>query len=253
MDGTTPLGETAARAFAPEAHMPRTRRLVIGPHEVIIEAGIGLQHHLAWLDCDAVLRFPDRLELVYGPTSVVIRASEWHRGEEALALADAVIPSTHRIEVMGEPEPDVVPYRLWGLARHSAAVLVVALMSTMAVSGICLVLAAPSRRAVDVVLALAFVLPVPPLVSAIRRRLAVPRRWRARATQSTRGRVRFDSFLARSSERTLRTARIVVPLGGVLIAFAWWCWTGDAPIGLVVFSVAVAAAMNYELRRRRHR
>lgn len=96
---------------------------MIDPVDILIEGGVGVQHRFAWSECDAVLRFPDRLELVIGDASVVIRASDWYRGTEALELADHLVPSELRVEVAGEPEPPLIPYRLNGLARHSSAVL----------------------------------------------------------------------------------------------------------------------------------
>lgn len=241
------------RAFAPEAHLPRSRRLIIGPVDVLIEVGVGVQHRFPWSECDAVLRFPDRLELVMGDTSVVIRASDWYQGTDALELADRLVPAELLVEVSGDPEPPLTPYRLDGLARHSSVVLATAAGACIAVSLMALTLSASDRRQVGVIIAALFLLPVKPLISAVRRRRSVPARWRQAAIQAPASRVRWDATLARTSSRNLVIARTALPVATAVGTVGWWAWTGDLGWFLLVIGGAAGSAVNLELRRRRHR
>jgi hypothetical protein len=227
--------------------------LIIDAHGVVLEAGVGVQHRFAWSDCDAVLRFPDRMELMFAEFSVVIRASEWFGGDQALAFADHLMPPALGIQVAGDREPDIVPFRLDGLARHTIPVLVVAALSSTAVAACAFTLSAPGRRWVGVLFGLLFLLPIQPLIAAIRRRMAVPSRWRQAAVQTSGSRVRFDSVLARASNRNLSIARALLPPAGVLAATAWWMWTGTVSVAFVLVATALAGAISFELNRRRRR
>lgn len=251
--GTSDDG-SVVRVFAPEAHLPRTRRLIIGPMDVVLEVGIGVQHRFTWADCDAVLRFPDRLELVFGQSSLVIRASDWFHGSEALQLADQLMPSSLRVEVpTGEAEPDPVPYKLYGLARSSSVVLGVTAFSCAAVAAMAIGLGVSNRRSVAVLIGLLFCIPIRSLVEAIRRRRAVPQRWRIAAAQASRHQVNRDALLAAASDGALWAARVGLPLGGVVLAFGWWTWTGTVPIVLVLLGAGLGVAADVELQRRHHR
>ena len=252
-DAVTPGGGSVVRVFVAEAHMPQNRRLIVGPTDVVLEVGIGVQHRFAWADCDAVLRFPDRLELVFGQSSLLVRASDWFRGDEALQLADRLMPSSLRIEVAGEPEPDPVPYQLYGLARNSSVVLGVGALSCAAVAAMGIGLGLSNRRSVAVLIGLLFCVPVRSLVDAIRRRRAVPQRWRRAAAQASRARINRNAVLAGASDGALWAARVYLPLGGVALAFGWWTWTGTVPIVFVLLGAGLGIAAGVELQRRRHR
>jgi hypothetical protein len=66
-------------------------------------------------------------------------------------------------------------------------------------------------------------------------------------------RVRFDARLSVTSERGLRTIRILLPVLGVLASFGWWMWTGNVPVVVVTFATGLSIVVDLELRRRRHR
>lgn len=247
-------GGATQRAFAPEAHMPRNRRLLIEAAGVVLEVDVGVQHRIAWADCEAVLRFPDRLELVFDPAnSLVIRASDWFHGEDVLTLADGLVPPTLLVEIDGVAEDDPTPYVLTGLARHSAVVVATALLSCSIMAALAIGIGMSQRRGAAVLIGLAFCIPVVPLMRGIRRRLSVPRRWRGSAVQGSPVRVRFDARLSVTSERGLRTIRILLPVLGVLASFGWWMWTGNVPVVVVTFATGLSIVVDLELRRRRHR
>lgn len=245
----------ASRAFAPEAHLPRNRRLLVDWWGVAVELGIGVQHRLAWADCEAVVRFPDRIELVLTPeTSLVVRAGDWYQGDEAVELAYRLAPPALRVHLPGEPEPEVVPYLLTGLSRHTAPLLGTALVACLLIAVMALVAASVNHRWQAVALGTVFLLAALPLLRAIRVRLAVPRRWRQIAAANTsRAGVLLDGRLVRSSVPLLRVIAVAALVLAVALSVLWWQQTGVVLWPVLVLGAAVAGCARHELQRRRGR
>lgn len=162
------------------------------------------------------------------------------------------MPSELLVEVAGEPEPPLIPYRLDALGRHSSAVLACAAGACLAISVMALTLSSSDRRQVGVVIGVLFLLPAQPLISAIRRRRAVPARWRQAAIQARASRVRLDGTLAPMSTRNLVLARTAVPVASAVGTVGWWAWTGDLVWLFLAVGGAVSSAVGVEQRRRRH-
>lgn len=246
--------QPSAGVFAPEAHRPRHWRLAIDPAALVLEDGFGAQVRVPWTDCDAVLRFPDRCELVLnGSASLVVRADDWFRGAKALALIDRIVPAPLRVVIPTWSEPDPTPYRLSGLATWSSVVLLLGAAGCVFIASVGLCLGVLDRRASAVVVGLGFLLPVPPLLLATRRRLAVPPRWREAASTAGRARVSLDHGLARSPSWMVKAAVVGLPLAGGAVSLAWWLWVRAIPTPFVVCGAALGFAASFELRRRRRR
>lgn len=255
--------------FAPEAHRPRHHRLVVDGTGVVFEVGVGVRHRLGWAECDAVLRFQDRIELIVdGATSVVVRAQDWYDGSGVLSLADRVVPPTLLITLDGDPEPDPTPYVLAGVAAVPAPVVAGAAGLATTAATASLVGGLVQRSAPLLLAAVALAWAVLPLVQGLRRRIAVPSRWRASAAVSGPRRVRLDHLLSRMPAAVLRRTLLGAPLLALVGAACWYRWSGGLPgvlpvapvvLGVVLTLVAAGAVLPLgvlglvELRRRRSR
>ena len=124
-------------AFAPEAHLPPERRLVVDSSGVTLEVSLGVRHVLPWTTCRAVLIWSDRAGLlVDDEVSIVIRAADWHRGTEALKAIKERAPEVALVPMPEDPEPEPVRYALRGLATVSSAVLILLSLSLALVATI---------------------------------------------------------------------------------------------------------------------
>lgn len=194
-------------AFAPEAHLPQERRLVVDATGVVLETGFGVRHMIAWTACRAVLVWRDRAELlVDDEVSIVIRASEWHRGTEAVQAIHHRAPSVITVPMPDDPEPEPERYVLRGLAASSGAVLglLAASLALVAIMGIGI--GVQDRRSVAVVIGGLFAIAALGVLRSLRARLRVPSRWRASAAVRGRTSVALDSKIARSSDLALAIA-----------------------------------------------
>lgn len=244
----------ASRTFAPEAHLPRNRRLLIDSWGVAVELGIGIQHRLAWRHCAAVVRFPDRIELVLTPdTSLVVRAGDWYQGDQAVELAYSLAPPDLRLELPGTPEPGMAPYVLTGLAKNSVPLLSTLLIACLGIALMALALAGTNHRWQAALIGMAFLLPVWPLVRALGVRLAVPGRWRRMAANTSRAQVVLDGQLTRAPVSLVRVTIVAALVLAVVLSVLWWQAVGGMPWLLLAVGVAVAGRAHHELRRRRGR
>jgi hypothetical protein len=201
------LDAMAPLAFAPEAHMPRGRRLVINTDGVTLENGIGVRHTLPWLACRAVMLWPDRAELILDDEiSLVIRASEWHHGSEALRALQDRAPAGVLLLMPEDPEPQPTRYTLQGLAASSSAVLVCLFLSLTLVAAIGIGIGEQDRRASALVVGMCFAIAAFGTLRSLVIRLNVPRRWRLAAAVRGRTAVAVDSYVAGASDRRLAIA-----------------------------------------------
>jgi hypothetical protein len=227
---------------------------VIDPTGIVIEQGIGVRHCLGWADCVAVLKFPDRIEMILNDVvSVIVRAADWYQGDEAMAMIQQVVPAPLFITIGGDAEYDPEPFRLQGLATWSSVVLTLGALCCLTIAFLGTALGISERRAEAVSTGMAFLLPVPFLVCATIRRLAVPRRWRARAAVDGRRHVVANDTLIRTSDAMLRVLIIALPLTGVAASLGWWLWTGYVPAPFITCGALAGVVAAAELRRRRRR
>ncbi len=209
---------------------------------------------IGWADCEAVLRFPDRVELVLNAEiSVVVRADDWFRGDEALALVERVVPTPLLVVVEGEPEPDPTPYLLRGAATSSSVALLLGAFACAVIAHLGISIGFQEHRPVAVLIGVAFAAPVAHLLQATRERLAVPRKWRASAAAAGKRFVRLDDTLTRMPDVALRFATVGLPAIGVLAAFGWWWWIGTIAWPFVVIAVILGVAAQIERERRERR
>ncbi len=194
-------------AFAPEAHLPQERRLVVDSTGVTLETGFGVRHVIAWTACRAVLVWRDRAELlVDDEVSILVRASEWHRGAEAVHAISERAPAAVAVPMPDDPEPEPDRYMLRGLAGSSGAVLVLlaASLALLAVLGIGI--GVQDSRASGWIIGTLFAVATAGVLRSLQIRLRVPARWRTSAAVRGRTAVAIDSKIAGSSDRTLAIA-----------------------------------------------
>lgn len=195
---------TAPVAFAPEAHLPRERRLLVDGTGVTIETSLGVRHVMPWAACRAVMVWSDRAELLLDDeVSVVIRATDWHHGDQALNAIRTRAPGATLILLPDDPEPEPARYMLRGLATSSSAVLILLATSLALVAAIGIGVGAQDRRLPATLIGIGFAVAALGALRSLVRRLNVPRRWRDEAAVSGRTAVALDSHLARASDRAL--------------------------------------------------
>lgn len=224
------------RVFIPEAHGPRDLRLLLDPSGIAYEDGTGLRRTFAWADCEAVLLFGDRAELVMdAQTSVVLRSADWYQGDDLLRAVRRVVPLSQLLDFGRSPEPaDPTPYRLSGLATWSSAVLLTGAVSCLLLALMGISIGVSDGRGSAVALGLAFALPMPFLLIAMARRLAVPREWRARAAVAGATRVRVDATLAVLPAWSLPW--IALALAAFIVSNFVAFWRGAANLGILNYA-----------------
>lgn len=248
------LDPMAPAAFAPEAHMPRDRRLVITADGVTLENGRGVRHTLPWLGCRAVMLWPDRAELVLdNEVSLVIRASEWHHGSDALLALKNRAPVGVLLLMPEDPEPQLTRYTLQGLAASSSAVLVCLLLSLGLIAAIGIGIGEQDRRASALVVGMAFAIATLGTLRSLVIRLNVPRRWREAAAVRGRTAVAVDAYIAGASDRRLAIAEpsLYVLAGltaGVLAAMREF----NLLPSMLLFGLALAVSVERGRRRSRY-
>ncbi len=211
-------GESAV-AFAPEAHLPPERRLLINGAGVTLESGLGVRHLLPWSGCDGVLVWSDRAELLLNSeVSVVIRASDWHRGRDVLTAIHQRAPAALLVPMPDNPQPEPIRYALRGLATTSSAVLILLALALALVAAIGIGIGAQDHRTSAMVLGLAFAASTLGVVRSLLIRLHVPRRWRDAAAIRGRTGVALEAGIARATDRFLALAEpFLYMLGGLWI------------------------------------
>lgn len=241
-------------AFAPEAHLPRERRLLIDGSGVVLETALGIRHSFPWAECDAVLRWSERIEIVLNSeVSIVVRQTDWHHGAQALRAIAERAPRALLISMPDEPESEPSGYELRGLATSSSIVLGVLILGLAGVAGLGFSIGWSDHRWQAFALGGLFAAPIVGVVRAIRRRLRVPSRWRAAAVVRGRTSVRLDSGIARSSRPVLWVALVGLILAAVVVSVIAM-FAGRPPNGPVIaLVIIVAGGITRELRRRRLR
>ena len=239
-------------AFAPEAHLPGERRLLIEGSGVVLVLDHGVRHRFLWSDCEAVLCWPDRIELALNPeVSLVVRAADWHHGAQAMQAIIERVPSDLRTFLMDNPEPEPAGYELHGLATSSSIVLGLLALVLVAIAVLAGSIGRSEHSWPAYAIGALFAAAVIPLVQAIRRRLRVPSRWRAAAATRSRSSVNLDSRIARASRPGLwatLTATIVIAVAVNVAAVA----EDQPPNGLVIaLALIVSGTVTRELHRRR--
>jgi hypothetical protein len=206
-------------AFAPEAHLPQERRLVIDTTGVILETGFGVRHMIAWNACRAVLIWRDRAELlVEDEVSVVVRASEWHRGADAVRAISQRAPEPVAVPMPDDPEPEPDRYMLRGLAASSGAVLVLLAASLALVAVMGIGISMQEGRTPAWIIGAVFAIATVAVLRSLQIRLRVPARWRASAAVRGRTAVAIDSKIARSSDRALAIVEPALFVAAGLVA-----------------------------------
>lgn len=249
--GAAQVPGPAAVVFAPEAHLPAERRLLIDGCGIALEAALGVRHTVPWSECEAVLCWPDRAELVLGPElSLIIRTADWHRGDEALRALVARAPIALVVPMPDDPEPEPERYVLRGLATSSGAALALLAIGPAGVAALAAAVGLAERRPSALLVALGALAVTVTATMALVRRLAVPARWRPGAVVRGRASVHLDSATARSS--VLGLGLVLLLTVGVIVAdVAWALAVHRPPAGFLVGAgLAVAAAVVRELRRR---
>ena len=206
-------------AFAPEAHLPPERRLVVDASGVTLETSLGVRHVLPWTACRAVLIWSDRAELLLDDqVSIVIRAADWHRGKEALDAIRERAPDVAFVPMPDDPEPEPLRYMLRGLATVSSAVLILLSLSLALVATIGIGIGEQNHRTSAVVVGVAFAVAAIAALRALTIRLQVPGRWRDAAAVRGRSAVLLDSRIATASDRALALAEpVLYALAGLLM------------------------------------
>jgi hypothetical protein len=238
-------------AFAPEAHLPAERRLLIESSGVVLMLDHGVRHRFWWTDCEAILCWPDRIELVLNSeVSLLVREADWHRGAEAIRAIVARAPADLKMFLPDTPEPEPTEYRLHGLATSSSVVLGLLALVLAAIAILAVSIGWSEHSWPAYLVGGLFAASVVPMVRAIHRRLQVPSRWRAVAATRGRSGVHLDSRIARASRPTLwaaLTGTIVIAVAVNVAAVAG----GRPPNGVVVaLALVVGGAIGRELRRR---
>jgi hypothetical protein len=244
--------ERPALAFAPEAHLPRERRLIVDSSGVTLETSLGVRHVLAWGDCKAVMTWGDRTEiLLQSDVSVVIRRRDWHRGAEALRAIKDRAPASVLVPMLDDPEPEPNLYVLRGLAKSSSVVLIVLLLSLAIVSVMGLAIGMQEDRVPALVIGLIFGVAAVGTTRSLATRLRVPRRWRDAAAVRGRMSVEVDSRVARASDKALEVAEpVLYGLAGVTIGILAATRRPSLLPPLLILGVALAVRRERKRRRR---
>ncbi len=258
MDAEQPSSVTSStpltRTFVAEAHLDRDRRLTVSPDGVAFELGIGVRHVLLWADCATVLRTGNRIEAILDETtSVLVRAGDWYCGDEALDLIERVVPADLLVVLPGEPETDPMPFRLSGLATTSSVVHGIAIAAAMLLALVIVGIGVDNGSVVMVFVGCAVAASSVPFALAMRRRLAVPRRWRQSAAVAGRAQIRIDHGLGRLPDAGLDAAVWGLPLVGVLGCIALVLTTHVFAYYLLVLGLGLGIRAHVERLRRRHR
>lgn len=247
-----PFGQPAD-VLAPEAHLPRERRLVVDGAALVVEVELGLRSTLRWSDCQAVLLWPGRAELVLdGEVSLVVRAEDWHRGAQAVQAIGRRAPDDLVVSMIGDPEPEVEAYVLQGMSALAAPILYALLLLGVVIGLLCWTGAVEDERPGLFLLGVPFAALAGASVLGLVRRFRVPRRWREAARVRGHGSVHVDSLLATASGRGLRSAEaaLFAAAGGLLVLLVTTdrpaVWPPLVPLGL-------ALAVQRERARRSHR
>jgi hypothetical protein len=245
----TDTGSELPVAFAPEAHLPPERRLLIDGAGVTLETGLGVRHVLPWGGCDGVLVWSDRAELLLNnEVSVVVRASDWHHGREALAAIQRRAPMGLLVPMPEYPEPEPVRYTLRGLATVSSVVLVLLVLSLALVAAVGIGIGAQDQRASAMVVGLALAASTLGVVRSFLIRLHVPRRWRDAAAVRGRTAVALESGIARAPNHFLSLAEpSLYALGGL------WLGLVITVHGLNPLPAVLLLGLGFAVRRERLR
>lgn len=245
-------GEPSAMAFAPEAHLPAERRLVVDASGVVLETGWGVRHNVSWDRCTALLLWADRAELVLDDElSIVIRAGDWHRGAEALRALAARAPRGLAVPMPADRESEPVRYVLRGLATSSAVVLWT-LVGSLGIAAAALFGAATADRGLAVALGGAFLLAALAPLRALQVRCRVPRRWRSAAAVRGRSSVALDAGIAGASDHALHVATVVLYALAVVVLLGLLALGRPALWPSVLLS-GLALAVQRERQRREQR
>ena len=212
----------APAAFAPEAHLPRERRLLVDAAGVFLEAGLGVRHAFPWHACEAVLVWPDRAELILNDeVSVVVRSADWHQGRAAIESIRQRAPEQVLVVMPDDPEPAAPAYVLRGLAASSGVVLVILALSLALVAAIGIGVGEQDHRGSALILGVIFGAAALGVTRSLLIRLHVPRRWRASAAVRGRTSVAVDARIATASDRALAVAEpALYALAGLIVGLA---------------------------------
>jgi hypothetical protein len=247
----TEVRADAPVAFAPEAHLPQERRLVVDTTGLVLETGFGVRHMIAWTACRAVLVWRDRVELlVEDEVSIVVRATEWHRGARAVQAISERAPAAITVAMPDDPEPVPARYVLRGLATSSGAVLVLLAASLALVAVMGIGIGIQDRRAPALVLGALFAVAAGGVLRSLVIRLRVPARWRASAAVRGRTPVAIDSKIARSSDPALAVAEPALFAAAGLVGGVIVLVVGSYNLLPAVLILGVAFAVRRERRRR---
>jgi hypothetical protein len=237
-------------AFAPEAHLPAERRLVVDASGLTLETMMGLRNQISWSHCSAVLVWSDRVEIVLdSEISVVVRASDWHQGVEAVRAIKDRVPSALLVPMLDDPEPEPARYVLRGLQSCSSAILVTLLMSALLCTVIGLSIGIEEGRTFATVFGLVSGLGCAATIRALKVRLRVPRQWRDAAAVRGRTSVAIDSGVARASDKTLEVAEFGLYLAAG-IALGWMAAAQHPSLLPPILILGVALAVRRERKRR---
>ena len=209
-----------ADVFAPEAHLPRERRLVIDGAALVLETELGVRNILRWSECQAVLLWSDRAEIVLdGGVSLVLRAEDWHRGVIAVQAIGRRAPSHLVVPMLGDPEPKAEAYVLQGMSALAAPILYALLLLGVVLTLMCWTTGLENDRPGLFLLGAPFAALAWASVTGLVRRFRVPRRWREAARVRGHGSVLFDTSVATASDRVLRGAELALfaTAGGLFV------------------------------------
>lgn len=250
--GRTAGGRPAVKAFAPEAHLPAERRLLVDASGVVLETGWGVRHAFSWDRCVALLVWADRAEIVLDDeVSLVVRAGDWHRGAEALRALATSAPPALAVPMPLDPEVEPVRYVLRGLATSSAVVLWT-LVASLGIAAAALLGAATADRGPAVAFGVTFLLAALAPVRALQVRYRVPRRWRQAAAVRGRSSVAIDAGIAGASDTALRVATVVLSALAVVVLVGLLALHRPSLVPSVVLS-GLALAVQRERQRREQR
>jgi hypothetical protein len=243
----------APLAFAPEAHLPRERRLLVDGTGVTLEAGLGVRHTFPWSACEAVLLWPDRAELLLNDeVSILVRAGDWHRGSVALEAIRGRAPQSVVVPMPDDPEPEPSRYVLTGLAASSTAVLVLLAASLSLVAAIGLGIGEQDRRGSAIAVGVVFAVATLAVLRSLVVRLHVPSRWRDSAAVRGRTSVAVDSRIAASSNRALAVAEpFLYALAGLLLGLALTLHDFNALPAVLVAGVGLTVRRERTRRQQR--
>jgi hypothetical protein len=243
----------APLAFAPEAHLPRERRLLIDGTGVTLEAGLGVRHTFPWSSCEAALVWPDRAELLLNDeVSVLVRARDWHRGSVALDAIRRRAPQSVVVPMPDDPEPEPSRYVLTGLARSSTTVLALLAASLGLVAAIGLGIGEQDRRGSAIAVGVVFAIATLGVLHSLLVRLHVPRRWRDAAGIRGQTSVAVDARIAASSLRALAVAEpSLYALAGLLLGLALTLHDFNALPAVLVAGVGLAVRRERLRRQQR--